>query len=280
MRGLDPRIHRLGRSILRSEMDRRVKPGDDARSERAQARLAQLRGVPKDWRSSASAAMGGWRGEATKHSWREPVRLEIFVTEYERWEARYANPDYAFGKEANYFLQSCKSLLPPSGRALAVADGEGRNGVWLAEQGLDVVSIDFSPSAQRKAKALAAERHVKVAFELVDVHNWNYPEADFDVVVEIFTQFSSPAERVLKWSGMKRSLKSGGLLIIQGYTPKQLEYGTGGPKQIENLYTRVMLERAFAEFRILKIVEEECEIHEGTSHGGMSAVINLTATKA
>jgi hypothetical protein len=75
-----------------------------------------------------------------------------------------------------------------------------------------------------------------MAFELVDVHNWSYPEADFDVVVEIFTQFSSPAERALKWSGMKRSLKSGGLLIIQGYTPKQLEYGTGGPKQIENLY--------------------------------------------
>jgi SAM-dependent methyltransferase len=162
---------------------------------------------------------------------------------------------------------------------LAVADGEGRNGVWLAEQGLDVVSIDFSPSAQRKAKVLAAERHVKMAFELVDVHNWSYPEADFDVVVEIFTQFSSPAERALKWSGMKRSLKSGGLLIIQGYTPKQLEYGTGGPKQIENLYTRAILERAFREFRELSIVEEECEIHEGTSHGGMSAVINLTATK-
>src|SRR5262249_11954364 len=105
------------------------------------------------------------------------------------------------------------------------------------------------------------------------------PEADFDVVVEIFTQFSSPAERALKWSGMKRSLKSGGLLIIQGYTPKQLEYGTGGPKQIENLYTRAILERAFPEFRVLSIVEEECEIHEGTSHGGMSAVINLTATK-
>ena len=210
---------------------------------------------------------------------RKPVLLEIFVTEYERWEARYATPDYAFGKDPNYFLRSCKSLLPPSGRALAVADGEGRNGVWLAEQGLDVVSIDFSPSAQRKAKVLAAERHVKVAFKLVDVHNWNYPEAEFDVVVEIFTQFSSPAERALKWSGMKRSLKSGGLLIIQGYTPKQLEYGTGGPKQIENLYTRAILERAFPEFRVLSIVEEECEIHEGTSHGGMYAVINLTATK-
>src|SRR5205085_3319173 len=175
------------------------------------------------------------------------------VTDFDRWETRFAVPEYVFGTEPNAFLAAQKPLLPKRGRALAVADGEGRNGVWLAEQGLDVVSIDFSPSAQRKAKALAAERHVKVAFELVDVHNWNYPEAEFDVVVEIFTQFSSPAERVLKWSSMKRSLKSGGLLIIQGYTPKQLEYGTGGPKQIENLYTRAMLERAFSEFRTLRI---------------------------
>ncbi|HUD85743.1 MAG TPA: class I SAM-dependent methyltransferase [Xanthobacteraceae bacterium] len=202
------------------------------------------------------------------------------MSEYERWEARYAVPEYAFGKEPNYFLQSCKGLLPRSGRVLAVADGEGRNGVWLAEQGLDVVSIDFSPSAQRKAKALAAERHVKnIAFERVDVHRWTYPEAAFDVVVEIFTQFSTPVERPLKWAGMKRALKSGGLLILQGYTPKQLQYGTGGPKEIERLYTRPMLEQAFGDFRDVNILEEEREIHEGTSHGGMSAVINLTARK-
>ena len=201
------------------------------------------------------------------------------MSEYERWETRYAPQEYAFGKEPNYFLQSCKPLLPRSGKPLAVADGEGRNGVWLAEQGLDVVSIDFSPSGQRKAKALVAERHVKVTFELADVHTWNYPDAAFDVVVEIFTQFSPPAERDLKWAGMKRSLKPGGLLIIQGYTPKQLEYGTGGPKQVENLYTRAMLERTFHDFHALSIVEEEREIYEGTSHGGMSAVINLTARK-
>ena len=77
------------------------------------------------------------------------------LSEYERWETRYAVPEYAFGKEPNYFLASCEALLPPSGRALVVADGEGRNGVWLAEQGLDVLSIDFSPSAQKKARALA-----------------------------------------------------------------------------------------------------------------------------
>jgi SAM-dependent methyltransferase len=201
------------------------------------------------------------------------------VSEYDRWQTRYATPEYAFGKSPNYFLESCKRLLPRSGRALAVADGEGRNGVWLAEQGLDVVSIDFSPAAQRKAKALAAERDVKVTFELVDVHNWNYPSVAFDVVAEIFTQFSNPADRARKWAGMLKALKPGGLLIIQGYTPKQLEYGTGGPKEIENLYTRAMLEQEFGSLRELSLVEEEREIHEGASHGGMSAVINLTARK-
>jgi hypothetical protein len=83
----------------------------------------------------------------------------------------------------------------------------------------------------------------------------------------------------MKWAGMRRALKPGGLLIIQGYTPKQLTFGTGGPKQVENLYTRAMLEGAFRDFRDMKIIEEEREIHEGTSHGGMSAVINLTAIK-
>jgi len=169
--------------------------------------------------------------------------------------------------------------LPRRGRALAVADGEGRNGVWLAEQGLDVVSLDFSPAAQNKARALAAERGVKVTFVKADVHVWDYPQVTFDVVVEIFTQFSPSAERTMKWRGMRRTLKPGGLLIIQGYTPKQLQHGTGGPKQLENLYTRPMLEQEFGDFRDLKIVEEERDMREGASHAGLSAVIGLTATK-
>jgi len=201
------------------------------------------------------------------------------VSEYERWEDRYRVPDYVFGTEPNYFLVSCKALLPRSGKALAVADGEGRNGIWLAEQGLEVLSLDFSPSAQEKARALAKQRGVTLTIAQADVHSWDYPEAAFDVVVEIFTQFSTPAERAKKWAGMRKALKRGGLLIIQGYTPKQLQYGTGGPKQVENLYTRAMLEEAFRDFRDMKIVEEEIEIYEGTSHGGMSAVINLTARK-
>jgi hypothetical protein len=199
--------------------------------------------------------------------------------EYKRWEARYSALEYIFGKEPNYFLVKCKPLLPASGRVLVVADGEGRNSVWLAEQGLDVRAIDFSPTAQDKARVLARERGVKVTFELADVHNWAYPADAYDVVCEIFTQFSTPSQRTLKWAGMRKALKSGGLLIIQGYTPKQLTYGTGGPKRLDQLYTRPMLEKAFGDFQNLVFTEEELELHEGTSHSGMSAVIGLTCQK-
>jgi len=201
------------------------------------------------------------------------------MSEYDRWETRYRAPGYAFGRESNYFLAACRHLLPKSGRALAVADGEGRNGVWLAEQGLDVLSLDFSPSAQEKSATLAREHGVTMTIERGDVHNWDYPEAAFEVVCEIFTQFSTPPERARKGAGMKKALKPDGLLILIGYTPKQLQYGTGGPKEIEKLYTRALLEEAFDGFRDISIAEEELDMHEGASHAGLSAVIHLTGWK-
>jgi hypothetical protein len=201
------------------------------------------------------------------------------LSEFDRWEGRYAAPEYVFGKEPNYFLAACKPLLPKSGKVLAVADGEARNGVWLAHQGLDVLSLDFSPAAQAKGLQLAKERGANLTFERGDVHTWSYPESRYDVVVEIFTQFSTPTERALKWAGMRKALKSGGLLIVQGYTPKQLQYGTGGPKELDHLYTRQMLEQAFDGFHDMNFVEEELVMHEGDRHSGMAAVIGLTARK-
>ena len=211
---------------------------------------------------------------ATEHGHRE-----AYLSEHERWEGRYAVPDYIFGKAPNVFLASCKKLLPRSGNAIAVADGEGRNGVWLAEQGLDVLSLDFSQAAQSKAAALAKERNVKLTLVHADVHTWAYPEAAFDVVAEIFTQFSSPKERAGQVGRHAKDIEAGWPPDHPGLRPKQLQYGTGGPKEIENLYTRPMLEEAFHGFRDVSITEEEREMHEGTAHGGMSAVINLTARK-
>ena len=200
-------------------------------------------------------------------------------SDFNRWQERFSTPDFVFGKEPNEFLIRCKDLLPREGKALAVADGEGRNSVFLAQQGLDVTATEFAPAAIEKARQLAAEHNVSVNFIETDVHDWHYPKNTFDVVVEIFTQFSTPPKRAVKWAGMRRTLKPGGLLIIRGYTPKQLQYGTGGPKQIDQLYTFEKLESMFNDFTDLSIVEEELELSEGHGHDGMSAVIGLTGRK-
>ena len=201
------------------------------------------------------------------------------MSEHKFWEDRYAVPNYIFGEKPSEYLVSCQSLLPKKGKALAIADGEGRNGVWIAQQGLDVLSLDFSNNAQQKAKDLASSMGVKINFEVADVHTWNYPEKMFDLVVDIFSQFSAPNDRFVKWSGMIKALKSGGLIIIQGYTPKQLIYATGGPKNEEQLYTKDILESMFSEFRNINIIEKECILNEGIAHSGMSAIICMTAFK-
>jgi 2-polyprenyl-3-methyl-5-hydroxy-6-metoxy-1,4-benzoquinol methylase len=108
------------------------------------------------------------------------------------WDNRYDRPDYLFGEEPNAFLASKVELVRQHRRALAVADGEGRNGVWLAEQGLDVISIDASRVALGKADRLAASRGVKLRTQLVDIANYKWPESRFDHVVAIFIQFAPP----------------------------------------------------------------------------------------
>jgi SAM-dependent methyltransferase len=201
------------------------------------------------------------------------------MSEFERWEARFSAAEYIFGTAPNAFLAAQKPLLPQFGRALAVADGEGRNGVWLAEQGLEVLSLDFSPTAQAKARALAQARNVAIATELADATRWRWPHAAFDVIVVIFTQFANPSERSQMFAGIRKALTPGGLLLMQGYTPRQLQYGTGGPKQIENLYTRGLLQSEFASFSELQIEERDCDMQEGSAHAGMSAVIELVGRK-
>ncbi len=199
--------------------------------------------------------------------------------DFEHWQKRFAEPGYLFGKAPNAFLKAHVPLLPKSGKALAVADGEGRNGVFLAEQGLDVLSVDISPLAQDKAKALAKERGVTLRVEQADMANWNWPENAFDVVAAIFIQFAAPPERDKIFAGMKRALKPGGLLLLEGYGPKQLAYKTGGPSDIGRLYTRELLEKTFADLSSLDIREYDTDIAEGSRHVGMSALIDLVGRK-
>ncbi|KAF1711539.1 SAM-dependent methyltransferase [Pseudoxanthomonas kalamensis DSM 18571] len=196
-----------------------------------------------------------------------------------RWDQRYATDDYVFGTAPNAFLASQAFRLQPGMQALAVADGEGRNGVWLAEQGLQVLSVDASDVGLHKAAALAAARGVSLRTELADLGEWDWGRGDYDIVVAIFIQFAGPALRRRLFEGMRAALKPGGLLLLQGYRPEQLGYGTGGPKEAENLYTAELLREAFAGMDILHLHAHDSEIAEGHGHHGMSALIDLVARK-
>jgi cyclopropane fatty-acyl-phospholipid synthase-like methyltransferase len=195
------------------------------------------------------------------------------------WDERYAGDEYHFGTEPNAFLVSQQGLLKPGMSCLAVADGEGRNGVWLAGQGLDVLSVDASSVAQEKARKLAQQRGVEVKFEQVDLTQWAWGENRFDMVAAIFIQFAPPELREQMFTHIKHCLKPGGLLLLQGYTPHQLHYRTGGPSQAENLYTEALLRSAFEDMQILHLREHDDIISEGSGHSGMSALIDLVARK-
>ena len=204
---------------------------------------------------------------------------ELTNSEYERWERRFSVPDYLFGTEPNAFLRSQAHMLPKSGAALAVADGEGRNGVWLAGRGLDVLAIEWSPSALAKATALAAQRGAALRTLQADIVRWQWPVAKFDVVVAIFIQFLAPDERRQVFAHMREALKPGGLLLMEGYRPEQLKYKTGGPSQVENLYTRALLEAEFGGLSELQITEHDSMRSEGAGHAGISALIDLVGRK-
>ena len=198
-------------------------------------------------------------------------------SELARWNERFSVPDYIFGTAPNAFLASKAALFRPGQRALCVADGEGRNSVWLAEQGLEVSAFDISPVGVAKARRLAAQRRVRVTHEVASVYDWSWPQAHFDVVAAIFVQCADPAMRSFLFERMARSLKPGGLVLIEGYTPKQLEYNTGGPSKIENLYTAELLRWSFLGFEILELREYEAELEEGSRHAGTSALIDFVA---
>lgn len=197
------------------------------------------------------------------------------------WSARYrdAGEDYLFGTAPNKFLAAQAEYFGADMRVLSVADGEGRNSVWMAEQGCAVTATEISPVALEKAAKLARVRKVAVDFVLADILNWEWPHADFDAVVGIFIQFATPAERPRQLAGMKQAVKSGGLLFLEGYTPKQLEYRTGGPSAVENLYTAEMLRELFADWEIVSLREHDDTLSEGLAHAGRSALIDLVARK-
>lgn len=197
------------------------------------------------------------------------------------WSGRYrdAGDDYLFGTAPNRFLIRQRERLQPGATVLSVADGEGRNGVWLAEEGMRVTATEISEIGLHKARRLAQARKVDVDFVRADILKWDWPRDAYDVVAAIFIQFLSPVERPRVFAAMQAALKPGGLLLLHGYTPKQVEYRTGGPSAVENLYTAELLAESFKAMEILELRAYEDTIEEGLGHKGHSALIDLVARR-
>mgnify|MGYP003332794475 FL=1 len=199
---------------------------------------------------------------------------------YQVWNERYDTDEFIFGIEPNRYLKSVAlKYLKPGGQVLCVADGEGRNSVWLAQQGCHVAAFDLSPNAIRKAQQLSKQLGVKVEYQLSDCESFDWSENAYDSVVAIFIQFYGPEMRAELFRKMIASLKPGGVLILQGYTPKQLEYKTGGPSQIENLYTEDIVKDLLQRLKIQEMVLTDEVISEGQAHDGISALMGVVAVK-
>jgi SAM-dependent methyltransferase len=196
-----------------------------------------------------------------------------------KWDQHFSRPDYLYGTVPNAWLESQRALFSPGQTALAVADGEGRNSVWLARQELAVDAFDISAVGVAKARELARAAGVAVQFHVSDCDAWPWTPQSYDHVAAIFVQFADPPLRQRLFANMARALKPGGHLILQGFTPKQIEYNPNGPGLIDHLYTEALLRSSFAELDIIDLRSYDAVIDEGRQPPGPSALIGLVARK-
>lgn len=195
------------------------------------------------------------------------------------WNKRFAAEGYLFGTEPNAWLREFAGVWARGQRVLCVADGEGRNSVWLARRGLQVDAFDIAEVGVAKARRLAAEQGADVNFQVADCDSFAWPTAAYDGVAAIFIQFADPQLRERLFKRIQQCLKPGGTLLLQGYTPKQLEYRTGGPPVLSHLYTADLLREAFAATDIVELRDYEADVAEGSGHLGRSALIGLVARR-
>ncbi len=197
-----------------------------------------------------------------------------------QWEQRYSSSgDYLFGIHPNAFLTTHAARIKQGGRVLSVADGEGRNGVFLATQGFDVHTLEGSATAVERARQLSADKSVRLTIEHCDLFHWSWPEDKYDAVVAIFVQFATPEQRAELFSYMKRTVKPGGLILLEGYHTSQPQHGTGGPSNVDHLYTEELLSKEFSDMEIELLTTYEAVISEGHGHNGLSALVDLVARK-
>ena len=192
------------------------------------------------------------------------------------WEARYGDPDtHTYGTEPNDFLASVAADLPP-GDVLCIADGEGRNGVYMASLGHRVTSVDLTDAGTRKARALAASRGVEMTVTRADLADYDLGIARWDTVVSIFAH-TPPHIRARIHGALATALRPGGRLILEAYTPEQIGRGTGGPRVRELTMDLTRLDRELTGLVIVHRSEHIRSVVEGPGHTGDGAVVQVIA---
>lgn len=204
-----------------------------------------------------------------------------FANAQATWNERYAAAaGPLFGAGPNTWLAERAGLIPPGGPVLCVADGDGRNSVWLAQRGHRVAGFDVADVAVAQAHARAAAAGVAVEFAVAGVEDYAWPVGSCSAVVAVFVQFAPPPLRAWMFQRMADALAPGGVLLLLGYSPKQLQYRTGGPPREDHLYTPALLREAFASLRIDELSEFEADLAEGRQHLGRSALVGLVGVRS
>jgi SAM-dependent methyltransferase len=195
----------------------------------------------------------------------------------EFWNERYAKNEFIYGKEPNEFFREELENLPV-GKVILPCDGEGRNAVFAAKLGWYVNAFDFSPSAKEKAKALAKQEGVNPKYEVADILEKEFKENSADVVALIYVHFPAELRKIAHQKAIKW-LKPGGKLILEAFNPKQIDNDSGGPKNIDMLYSEDILREDFKDLKIEKLEILQTNLSEGNFHKGKADVIRLIAIK-
>lgn len=194
------------------------------------------------------------------------------------WDERFGSGEFQFGEAPNRYLEELRPWFAPGMRALALGDGEGRNGVWLASQGLEVTALDWSAVGMAKAARLAERRGVALRTLVADAAAWDYPEGSFDLVAWIYLHLP-PADRAAAARGVLRALKPGGLLALECFTPAQQGRRSGGPKDLALLWSRTIVEELFSGLEVLELLEGTVLLDEGPRHQGPAEVVRALLRK-
>lgn len=194
------------------------------------------------------------------------------------WNERFSKQEYVYGTEPNQFLVSAFEKLSLSGEVLAIAEGEGRNAVYLASKGLDVTAWDYAASGLEKTKRLAQSKNIHVTTELVDLNHADYKQNKWDGVVCVFGHFPDDLKNKTL-QGVKETIMPGGYFVTEVYSVYQIPYKSGGPKDEELLYRPEDFLGNFSDWRIIHFFMGEVVRNEGELHKGLSHVIQFIAQK-